>query len=87
MFWIFKLQVYPFNYLKENEQTYTFHIYQRAFPAQGQVAALNHKEKDLNVCCGNDIKYWKRILKEVMESSLKTFKIKLDKYLLPVSCP
>lgn len=88
MFWIFKQYVCPFDYLKENEQTYMFHVYQRAFPALGrQVGALNHKEKDLNVCYSNDIKYWNKILKEVMESSLKTFKIRLDKYLFSVSCP
>lgn len=65
-----------------------FHIYHRAFSAQGQqVAALNHKEKYLNVCCDNDIKYQNTTLKEIMESSLKNFKIRLDKYLFPVCCP
>lgn len=64
------------------------HNYQRAFPGQGkQVTSLNHKEKYSKVCFGNDIKYWNRILKDMMESSLKTFKIRLDKYLFPVSCP
>lgn len=52
-----------------------------------EVAALNNKEKYLNACCGNDITYWNKILKEIMESSLKTFKIRLDKYLFPVCCP
>lgn len=53
-----------------------FHIYQRAFPAQGQVATLNYKEKYFNVCCDNDMKYQNRIFKEIMESSLKAFKIR-----------